>query len=801
MTRKSCMRRKNLQNKPSEELVLPEKNDEVVLLQEEISLLKSELSLARQKLTVWNDIAEEGLFIHENFIIKEVNHGLVKLTGYSKEELVGKHGKVLITEESYENLKKHLSKDKSELFEVEMITKNGDSVIVNTKGKTIKVGNQIQRAVIVQNINEYKKAQKSIEESEERHRLISSLLSDYVYTCKIRPNEAPAIAWVSGAMEKISGYLPEEIEKLDDGWFSIIHPEDVQQVAESVNYNYSEHKFYSNQYRIIDKSGQIRWLQDKSICLNLDESTKELTLLGATKDISIRKKIEQDLQRRNIEFEQLNKNLKKANHALSGANRQLIESEKKYKNLIDNTLIGVGISIGEKILFANQSLLDIYGVKTFEQLASRKLTEYMPIDSKKMIKERLKKYRKNIPQENIFRHKILRSDGEIRTVQIVTNEIIFEGKKCRQALITDITTQQQTENALLQAANIFKNIQIGLLIYRLDDLDDDRSLRMIATNPTSSLLIGLSEEQMVGKKIDEIFPNLRKNKIPQQYAEVVRTQIPVAFDDIYYEDDRVIPAFFSVKVFPLPDQSVGISFENVSAKRKAERDLRTRNHELNNFVYKVSHDIRAPLSSIKGLINLSKLEKNYTNHLPKIEERVDHLDGFIRDILSHSRNLNTAVIIEKIKLEQVVKDWFNKLEDIDISKQISKEISITGVDFYNDKTRLSEIIRNLISNAIKYHDVSKNDRFIKVLGKVTKRSAKIIFDDNGIGIKTEFIKDIFKMFYRATEEAEGSGIGLYIVQQALEKVNGKVSVTSKFKIGTTFTIEIPNLASEKSTLI
>jgi signal transduction histidine kinase len=103
----------------------------------------------------------------------------------------------------------------------------------------------------------------------------------------------------------------------------------------------------------------------------------------------------------------------------------------------------------------------------------------------------------------------------------------------------------------------------------------------------------------------------------------------------------------------------------------------------------------------------------------------------------------------------------------------------------------------LVSNAIKYHDKNKEDLFLKVTINITKKSATLIFEDNGIGIEEEYLEKIFKMFFRATEESEGSGIGLYIVHQALEKIHGKVSVKSKPNIGSTFTVKIPNLITQK----
>ena len=774
-----------------------ENHDEIASLKGELALLKSQYKQLQEKFELYNEIAEEGLYIHEDFVIKEANHALTKLTGYTQDELVGMDGRKMLTPESLEHVKEYLKKGSSEPIEVKMIAKDGSIIYAHSKGKSFAAGNKTQRIGLVQNITELTKARKNIEESEERHRLISSLLSDYVYTCTLLPHKPPVIGWVSGAIENICGYSSGEIDQLSHGWFSVIHPDDLQRIVDSVNVNYAENKFYDNEYRIIDKKGKTRWVLDRSMLINYDKNTQEITLLGATKDISDKKKVEENLVRRNLDYKALNANLNLINEKLKEANRQLSESERKYKNLVESFAQGIGISLGEKILYANQALFKMYGIETLEEFSSKKLTEYMTADSKALIKSRLGKYAKKIPVDKVFRYDIIRTDGEKRTLEIMSDEIIYEGNVCRQAIINDITEQLETQDALSRAAHIFDNIQIGLFIYKLEKPDDDRSLRLIAANPASSRLVNIEEKEMIGKTIDENFPNLRLYKIPQQYAEVVRNQIPIAMDDIYYEDDRIAEASFSVKVFPLPNYCVGVSFENVSERRKAEQELRTRNHELNNFVYKVSHDLRAPLSSIKGLIHLSKLEKNHINHLPKIEERVNHLDGFIRDILSHSRNLNTAVVIEKLDLEKIICDCFVELEYLTDFDSVEKTVAISGGVFYSDKIRFYEITRNMISNAIKYQDHHKKDRFLKITARVTPKYATLTFEDNGIGIAEDFQESIFNMFFRATELSEGSGIGLYIVRQAIEKLGGKVQVRSTLDQGATFIVKLPNLISKK----
>ena len=203
------------------------------------------------------------------------------------------------------------------------------------------------------------------------------------------------------------------------------------------------------------------------------------------------------------------------------------------------------------------------------------------------------------------------------------------------------------------------------------------------------------------------------------------------------------------------------------------------------------------MSSMKGLINLSKLEKNATDHLPKIEERINRLDEYIRDILSHSRNLNTAIVVEELDFNEVLAECFKELEYLPNASNVIKTVSVSGSPFYSDRVRLSEICRNMISNAIKYQDTEKKKSELKIVGTIGPEEAQLTFEDNGLGIEQEYLKDIFKMFYRATEESEGSGLGLYIVQQALERIDGKIAVESAPGKGTRFHITIPNLVSRK----
>ncbi|WP_338768998.1 HAMP domain-containing sensor histidine kinase [Bernardetia sp. ABR2-2B] len=226
-------------------------------------------------------------------------------------------------------------------------------------------------------------------------------------------------------------------------------------------------------------------------------------------------------------------------------------------------------------------------------------------------------------------------------------------------------------------------------------------------------------------------------------------------------------------------------------------ELSKTNKELDNFVYSVSHDLRAPISSVLGLIAISKLEKDPQQliHYENLKEKsLLKLDSFIKDILDFSRNSRIEIKPQKINWQDYLTELTKEFEYLPEAKDIEVEINIKQeVDFYADKYRTGIVFNNIISNAFRYSDKQKEFRFIKIFGNTYKEKVCITIQDNGIGIKEEHQKKIFDMFYRASEDSKGSGLGLYILKETLEKINGWVKVESEVGKGSLFYIEIPNL--------
>lgn len=238
-------------------------------------------------------------------------------------------------------------------------------------------------------------------------------------------------------------------------------------------------------------------------------------------------------------------------------------------------------------------------------------------------------------------------------------------------------------------------------------------------------------------------------------------------------------------------------------RRRAERTLRDQNEELvkinkelDSFVYSVSHNLRAPLMSVLGLLHLARTDEkgqDLNHYFIMMESSIHKLDDTLKEILDYSRNARSDIKIEKVLIRELLEDGFDRLKYMDGSDQIEKHISVDDpVPFYSDTYRIVVILNNLISNSIKYRDSHKEKSFISIEATVNEKNLRIRFEDNGIGIPEALTEKIFHMFFRATERSEGAGLGLYIVKETIEKLNGSISVDSQQGKGTTFVIEIPN---------
>ena len=243
---------------------------------------------------------------------------------------------------------------------------------------------------------------------------------------------------------------------------------------------------------------------------------------------------------------------------------------------------------------------------------------------------------------------------------------------------------------------------------------------------------------------------------------------------------------------------------DVTAHYQAEEALRLNNQkltmvnqELDHFVYHVSHDLRAPLTYIMSLVEFLKEDLSKEDKLKFIEaigQSVSLLDNTTQDILHYSRLNRLELTPEKIDLAALARSNYSHLTYLEGYDKVGFTVEVEEKEsFYSDPRNLTYILRNLLSNALKYSDLSKDKPLIAFEAIVEKEFVRIKVSDNGIGIEEKHLQKIFDMFFRATATAEGSGLGLFIVNMAVRKANGDIKVRSKPGAGTAFEITLPNL--------
>ncbi|MEM9391713.1 MAG: ATP-binding protein [Bacteroidota bacterium] len=241
---------------------------------------------------------------------------------------------------------------------------------------------------------------------------------------------------------------------------------------------------------------------------------------------------------------------------------------------------------------------------------------------------------------------------------------------------------------------------------------------------------------------------------------------------------------------------------DIDERKRAETQIQKQNEllaktneELDRFVYSTSHDLKAPLSSVQGLIAIAELTDNkeeLKECLNLMKGRISNLNAFIADITNYSRNSRLGLSIEEVDLKDLLDEVFDDLEyfkgraDISFEMDFPKSFSVS-----TDWKRLKVILGNLLNNAVKYHNYDLENPIVQVKASHEESEDMIQVIDNGQGIASEHHSNIFDMFYRATERSDGSGLGLYIVKETVDKLQGSITLQSEVGAGSVFTLKLP----------
>ncbi|HKJ27000.1 MAG TPA: ATP-binding protein, partial [Anaerolineales bacterium] len=489
--------------------------------------------------------------------------------------------------------------------------------------------------------------------------------------------------------------------------------------------------------------------------------------------------------------------------------KALLESERRFRSVVEASPFGLHLyrlmPDGRLILIAtNQSADEILGINHSE-LIGKTIEEAFPGLADSNIPE---EYRKAAAEGIFWKSRqynyeddMIQGVFEIFAFQISPNEMA--------ALFQDITDRIKTESALVESEKRFRSVvessPLAIFIYHLAENED---LILLDSNPAADEVFGLDCKQYIGKKIEDAFPALAGVEAMDIYRRIARSGGVWQSDDVHYQGDKTASAF-ELFAFQISPQRVAVMYQDVTNRLKNEEEIRRLNEELEErvatrtvelqaanremeaFAYSVSHDLRAPVRSIKGFSELLIAEKDdlsgqeFEDLLRRIYNSSIKMDELIDDLLSLSylekqklkiRSINLSEIVEKI-CEQVGEEF----PDAQFRTVINKTPDIRA-----DKSMVTIMLTNLLTNAFKF-TADQPKPTITFGSKHHGNEATFYLHDNGIGFEMEYAEKIFAPFERLhPSEYDGTGIGLAIARRVIQRHNGRIWAVSKLGEGTTF---------------
>lgn len=477
-----------------------------------------------------------------------------------------------------------------------------------------------------------------------------------------------------------------------------------------------------------------------------------------------------------------------------------IDTEQRYRDLVEKLPLALVIHANGKVKYVNAMAAKMMGAESPEQMLGRDVVNFVHPDYRLFVHERVTRILAGeyLPPAE---EKYVGLDGRVIDVHASCYPYVYMGEPAVQAIFSDITERKRAEAIFRKTETLFYQLfqNTPLAVTLLNEEGN-----VVRINKGFEEMFGFSVEELQGKGLNQFIVPDDLESEGNDLNTIISSNRVVKMETTRHRKDGTI---LSVIIYGVPvlleDQTIGIfgMYVDITDRRKVEEELKIRNTELDNFVYKVSHDLRAPLSSVLGLVHLAELPGNTDNladYMKLVGQKAHQLDHFISDVLSHSKNLKMELRVEEVDFKKIIEQTFNDLSYLKGAETVHRDVDVSIGNFYSDPWRIGEIFRNLVSNAIKYRKLGADETRITIrIKSIGLDQCQIVFSDNGIGIAGENLEKIFEMFYRASAQSDGSGLGLYIVKNAVDKVGGTVKVESEAGVGTTFKITLPNQRLKK----
>ena len=480
----------------------------------------------------------------------------------------------------------------------------------------------------------------------------------------------------------------------------------------------------------------------------------------------------------------------------SNINKQLKKSEEQYKYLFNNNPLPMIAydTQSTAILMVNEAAVLYYGYSQAEFLQMQ-MTDLQYIN-KELIPEQ--SYKSNEQSKDLKQKK---KNQELIDVEIHVHSITVEGKNATLAVIHDVTERNRAKEQMRQSEQNFRTISENFPNGAVSVLNKDLSI--IYTAGKEFHIKNVPASFFINTNFIAHFQELEKKKISEM-LNIVFSGETIVFEVKHEERTYIIsgvPLYEtngSIQKILIASQNISLQKNNEKEKELLIEELTQINSDLRQFSYITSHNLRAPLSNLLGLlklIDLNSIEDSITKLLlENFKECTLQLNDTVNDlinvlIIKNNVNLNKESLEIQKSFEKVSHSIKNHLDETETTFSIDLDCANT-VNFNN--TYLESILLNLLTNAVKYRSPERKPH-ISLFSEKINGGVKLYFRDNGLGIDLRRYKDrVFGLYQRFHNHADSKGLGLYIVKSQIGVMGGEIDVESEVDKGTTFIITFKN---------
>ena len=388
--------------------------------------------------------------------------------------------------------------------------------------------------------------------------------------------------------------------------------------------------------------------------------------------------------------------------------------------------------------------------------------------------------------ERVFAHPIW-SNEENRLVRII-------------GAVQDVTSQKQSEEMLKETL-----LQQAAILNSIPDMAwlKDKNSRYVAVNEQFINAAGREIEDILGRTDFELWEREFAELYRKLDLEVMESRQRKSIEEIQMDKTgrRYWVETIKTPILNIEGEvvgTVGIARE-ITERKEAEleretliSELETKNAELERYTYTVSHDLKSPLVTIRGFLGylekdaLAGNTKKFKDDIRRIEDATQKMQALLNDLLELSRIGRLMNQPTDVLFTDIAKDAVELVHGQMEAKNVLIEIQNISASVHGDRARLTEVIQNLVDNAVKFMGGQPKPQV--TIGSVTNEQNETIFfvRDNGIGIEKQYHELIFTLFNKLNTETEGTGIGLTLVKRIIEVHKGRVWLESEPGKGTTF---------------